>query len=156
MDEIEKRRMDVLYENLSYFLKGDEWAIRLCLDLFFVAQVWDDLIDKDKKVPDKNIHDAFRLTMVVIPANPFYVKFGTYLRPLILNTILRWQDANVLERGDISKKHLAFVHRAGIYDIFNLCAYLIGGVDWAETTGPAMRQLYGEKFEDFVEEMNNA
>lgn len=152
----DKKNIEILQANLRVFFKGEEFAVQLCLDLFTIAQIWDDLIDKDKDVSDQDINRAFRIALVVIPSNPFYREYGAHLRPLILNAILRWQDANVLEHGSLADQHQAFIHRAAIYDIFNLCAYLIGGADWAKEVGPQMRQLYGEKLEDFIKEMNDA
>lgn len=156
MENIDKEHTAALKAQLTHYFKGDQWAVQLCLDLFTTAQVWDDLIDKDKPVNNDAINAAFFIALINIPANPFYREYGAHLRPLILNAILRWKDANKLEHGSLSDQHQAFIHRAAIYDIFVMCAYLIGGVKWAEEVGPEMRQLYGEKFENFAKEMNDA
>ena len=51
---------------------------------------------------------------------------------------------------------MAFMLRAGMLQIYNYCAYLIGGPQWAKEVGPDMRRLYTENFNDYVKEMNHA
>jgi hypothetical protein len=145
-----------LVEKLRYFLGANEFAIRLCVDLIYIAHLWDDLIDKDVVRSDQEINDAFRIALVDIPQNPFYQIHQKTITPILLNIILRWQDSNVLEKGEVHDKHLAYGHRAGISEIIGVCAYLVGGPSWAGQQGPDIRRMYEEKLEDFMEEMNNA
>lgn len=152
----ELQQQQELTEKLYYFLQGDEYAMRFCIDFVYICHLWDDLIDKDNPRTDKDINDAFRVALVDIPANPFYLRHIQDLRPIILNIILKWQDANVLERGSDHDKHMAYMHRAGMLELFNICAYLIGGPDWARKVGPDMRRIYEETLESFMEEMENA
>lgn len=154
--EKELEQQKAFTEKLFYFFKGDEWAVRFCVDFVYICHLWDDLIDKDKDRTDQEINDAFRIALVDIPTNPFFAKHRQALCPIVLNIILRWQDANVLERGNDHDKHMAYMHRAGMLEIFNICAYLIGGPNWVYEVGPDMRRMYEEKLEDFMEEMNHA
>ena len=154
MTDIEKDRQ--LREKLNYFFKGNLAAVEMCMQLTFIAHVWDDLIDKDKVLTDHEISTAFRILLVDLPYNPFYTDHIVDLRPLIMNVILQWWDANVLERGSDHDRHMAYMLRASFLQIFNYCAYLIGGPDWAGEVGPDMRRLYEESLESFMEEMNHA
>ena len=154
--EKELQQQQALTEKLFFFLKGDQWAVQLCVDLVYIAHLLDDLIDKDQVRTDQEIIDAFRIALVDIPTNPFYVRHRPNLVPIVLNILLRWQDANVLEQAHTHDKHLAYGHRSGILDIFNICAYLIGGAEWARDQGPDMRRMYEEELEDFIKEMNHA
>lgn len=142
-----------LKKNLEYCLKGDIWAVKLCIDLFEIAQVWDDLIDRDNNVNDDKINEAFIKALVELPSNPFYYEHIVELKTLVMNVILQWLDANVLEKGSFRDKIMAYMLRAGIYQVFNYCAYLVGGIEWAKKIGPDMRRLYGETLKDFLKEM---
>lgn len=145
-----------LEHNLRYFLKGNVHAIKFCMDLFEISQVWDDLVDKDNPVSGISINDAFQKALFVIPGNLFYAEHVMSLRPLMMNCILQWEDANVLEKRGDDARHKAYMLRAGIYEIFCYCAFLIGGIGWYRKIGPDMRMLYGETLESFMEEMKNA
>jgi hypothetical protein len=140
-------------QDMLYFLKGDQWAVQFLVDLLYIIHVWDDLIDKDKKRSDGEINDAFKKCFIDIPSNPFYEKYRYDLRPLILNMILQWEDANTLDHGSDHDKHMAFMLRAGYFQIVNYCAYLTGGADWARRVGPQARRLYGEDLNDYMKEM---
>lgn len=144
-----------LYNRLFYFLQGNQDAIRFCLDLTFIFHLWDDLYDKDKERTKEEINDAFRVALIEIPANPFYVQYRTSFIPLIMDTILKWQDANELEKKETSthEKHLAYGLRANFITIFNYCALLIGGLEWIKQIGPDMRRMYEEPLEEFLREV---
>jgi hypothetical protein len=154
MNEVEKQK--ALTDKLLYFLKGDQNAVDFCVNLTYIAHLWDDLIDKNIQRSDADINDAFRAALIDIPCNPFYVHFRTHLAPLMQSAILQWEDANILERGSDHDKHMAYMLRASFLQIFCFCAYLIGGSSWARQVGPEMRRLYEETLESFMEEMKNA
>lgn len=153
-EELEKQ--EKLKTQLKYFLKDNVAAIHLCMNLTYIAHLWDDLYDNDRTRTGKDINDAFRIALVDLSLNPFYLENLTDFRPLMMNAILQWQDANVLERGSDHDKHMAYMLRASFLQIFVYCAYLVGGPDWAAKVGPAMRRLYEEPLEDFLKEMNHA
>ena len=145
-----------LRDHLIYFLQGNLHAVRLCIDLTFIAHVWDDLIDRDRERTAWDINQAFRIALVDIPANPFYLQHITQLWPLFMNAILQWQDANILEKGTKHDKQMAYMLRASFLQIFNYCAYLVGGPEWASEIGPDLRRIYKETFESFSREQKNA
>ena len=138
---------------LMFFLKGDTNAIQFCMDVMYVCHIWDDLIDKDNELSDKQIHEAFTILMLHIPENPFYQAFGVKLRPLLHNMIIQWKDANTLERGDEHDRHMAYMLRASPLQVINYCAVLVGGADWYDEVGPDMRRMYQEDFDKFMKEM---
>lgn len=145
-----------LPDKILHYMMGDKAAALFCLQLVNVAHLWDDLIDKDRKPSDKEINEAFQIMLLSIPSNPFYVEHREALQTLIQNAILQWKDANVLERGSDHDKHMAYMLRASITQIFNYCAFLIGGQEWTDKIGPEMRRMYEEPLESFMEEMQNA
>ena len=146
--ELEQQK--TLTQKLVTFLQGDENAVRFCIDLVFLLHLWDDLIDKDTHREDNEINDAFRVALVDIPSNPFYIAYAHHLRPLFMNVILQWHCANKLERGIEHEKHIAFGIRAAFIQLFVYCAYLIGGSQWAEKVGPDIWKMYEEKMEEFI------
>lgn len=155
-DQDEANMQKAWMEKLLYFLKGDRDALAFLVDLMYVVHLWDDLIDKDKDRSDFEINEAFRILMVDIPGNPFYIRFGSHLRPLLQNMILQWLDANVLEKASDHDKHMAYMLRSSPLQVMNYCAFLIGGPVWYEDVGPNMRRIYEESLDDFMGEMRNA
>ena len=146
-----------LVDKLFVWLKGNEQAVRFCIDLTYIAHLWDDLVDKDKERTDDEINTAFRIALVDIPVNPFYLDNISELRPLMMNAILQWQDANYLEiKGDYHDQHMAYMLRASFLQIFNYCAYLCGGPDWIKEIGPEMRRIYEEDLFEYLKEFENA
>jgi len=154
MTDAEKEQ--ALQEKLMYYLKGNFAAVQFCMYVVFVAHLWDDLIDQDNVRSEADINNAFMIALVEIPSNPFYMANVNELRPIMRNTIMQWLDANKLERGTDHDKHMAFMLRSSICQIFNYCAYLVGGPEWANEVGPHMRRLYEEPLEDFMKEFENA
>ncbi|MDY6893841.1 MAG: hypothetical protein SVO01_00260 [Thermotogota bacterium] len=152
MDHHEEER-NQLEKTLLFFLKGDILAVKFCLDCWFVAHIWDDIIDKDTNVKDKDVNKAFKKALIDIPSNPFYIQNRNSLTAIILNAMLQWQDANVLEKGSLHDKHMAYMLRACMIQAFCFCAYLVGGQEWYDAIGPDLRRIYSEKLEDFIEEM---
>ena len=147
----------VLEEKLMFFLKENIAAVHFCINLTYIAHVWDDLYDQDKARTGKDISDAFRVALVDIALNPFYLEHLTDFRPLMMNAILQWQDANNLEKtGTDHDQHMAYMLRASFLQIFNYCAYLVGGPEWAAHVGPDMRRLYEEPLNEYMKEMKHA
>lgn len=141
---------------MQQFLQGNYYAVKFCLDLWDISQVWDDLVDKDSDVPAEKISDAFTKAIFELTGNPFYVEHIMTFRPLIMDTILQWEDANSLEHSTDQAKHMAYMLRAGIYNIFCYCAFLIVGHDAYRAMQGKMRLMYGETLQSFMEEMKNA
>jgi hypothetical protein len=140
-------KFDKLYENLLEIMK-DQGAARLCFDYFMVAQIWDDLIDRDKELQDHEINNAFVTALLNIPQNPFYLKFAHKIIPILEVSIYKWYKANDYE--DNSKElNKAYMLRAGLYDIFAQCIIIIYGVD----TKINIYDLYGEVFENYEKEI---
>ena len=155
METIEQQQ--ALVKKLMHCLKGNLDAVKFCIDITFIAHVWDDLIDKDNERTGKDISNAFKSALIDIPANPFYLANINDLRPLMLNAILQWQDANKLETdGNSHDKHMAYMLRASFIQIFAYCAFLCGGGEWAERIGPDIRRIYEEDLYAYLKEFNNA
>ena len=142
-----------IYQNLKLILK-DENAVQMCLDLFKICQIWDDLHDKDS-VDNDSLSNVFRIALIDLPDNLFYDKFRFQLRPLIMSTILQWETANLMEDAKESPNK-SYMLRAGIYGIFHMCVYLLHGPEVARKAGVIIYGFYGETVDDFLKGDDNA
>jgi hypothetical protein len=127
-------------EFLLHAFKGDEAAIRLALDVAYVSNIWDDLIDQDKEITKADINTAFSVAMVGIPRNPFYQRWMHELLPVMGLGIANFLVANQFERGDREDRIMAHVMRYSAADLYTHMAALIGGMEWAELVGPELRR----------------
>ena len=66
---------------------------------------------------------------------------------------LDWTAANVLEKGSHDDIGKAWVLRAGLYRVFHVVSWLIGGHEHALKCGPEIWRTYGEGRTAFTEEM---
>ncbi len=144
--------MDVthsLHDAMLEWFCDDRDAVAFAEEMFDAAQKWDDVID-DGRIDLVNgllSHLAFRVNY-----GPFFKRYEYLLRPALLMIYLNWRDANVLEKGDEADKEKAFMLRAGIYDMFVLMAWIIGGEDHSARVGPEIRRMYGERLADYLKE----
>ena len=137
---------------LREFLKGDEAAVAFVVRIFRALHVWDDLIDKDKNVTDDEIHSVFWDLLIALPADPFYRAHLHLLSGTIVNAVLNWRIANQMEReGNEKDKSIAFILRGAYIDILSASAFIVGGIDWVNTIGPAIRRwAHEETFEEYL------
>lgn len=140
----------------NYIYKGDEIATKLSKDLLTLVHTWDDLIDKDKPVEDNEINRAFIIAIFDLGSNPYFTEA---IKANFYNVYLRWNDANDIEADEKATDNqlaMAWMLRAGLYDLFVLIAGQLYGRQWAEEIGVLVRNYYGEPLEGFIEEVRNA
>ena len=151
------KQLPVFKENLDYWLIGNTQAVQFCLDMIKAIHLWDDLIDKDTKIEDEDINEVFTFLMVDMPMNPFYVLNQRDIAPMMNTIILKWHTANVFEKekkvNDVEK---AYVLRAELYQLFVLCATLIGGREWGRDMSVNIWRLYDESVNDLKKEVQDA
>lgn len=128
---------------LLHAFKGNQAAVDLVLLISRVADVWDNLVDRDVEVPARVINEAFWLALIELPGNAFYRAYMDDLRPVMAAGILNWMAANEIESGYAGTDHraleIAHVIRYGIADVAIMAALLCGGRDWAAEVGPELR-----------------
>jgi len=150
-------QLPVFKENLNYWLIGNSSAIEFCLSMIKAIHLWDDLIDKDTKIEDEDINEVFTFLMVDMPMNPFYVLNQRDIAPMMNTIILKWHTANVFEKekkvNDVEK---AYVLRAELYQLFVLCATLIGGREWGRDMSVNIWRLYDESVKELKKEVQDA
>jgi hypothetical protein len=126
---------------MLHAFRGNEAAVDYVLMIARVADVWDNLIDKNVLVQDKDINDAFWLLAVEIPRNAFFRAFANDLLPVHATGITNWRMANTLEKrtGEARAIEIAHVIRYSIADVATMAALLCGGPEWAAEVGPELR-----------------
>jgi hypothetical protein len=149
---IEEDHLKDLNDLFEHIYKGDKEATALSLNLFGIAQKWDDLIDGDP-LSKKDVNTLFLDCIFTVQQSPYWTPMG--LSHHILNVFLRWRDSDTMERGDFSDDDLnkCYMLRAGLYDLFVVIAYYLHGSEWAFEIGPLVRRSYGEKLNDYKEEI---
>jgi len=136
------------------FLKGDKDAVFFVVRVFRALHIWDDLIDKDKRIEDDEIHSVFLDLLVGLPADKFYQSNFSLLQSTLLNAIVNWHIANKLEReGDEKDRSIAFILRGAYIDLLSASALIVGGIDWVRHIGPEIRRWAHE--ETFVQYLSN-
>lgn len=130
---------------------GNRDAVLFAQHLFKVSALWDDLIDRDKKPTDAEVHDAFQSALVELPLNPFYRRHLDVLLPFVIVTIHNWRAATDFERsGNEDLQRIAFVLRSSYADILVMSAHLLGGWEHAHAWTSRIRELvHDEGFDGF-------
>lgn len=107
----------------------DEHARDFIYDISRITELWDDLTDKDKPIPQTTIDNAMMAALVSLPLNPFFRQHSEYLTPLVLQAINAWQDANVLAKGTRSQRMLAYTLRHCDTQLYIAVVFLTQGFD---------------------------
>lgn len=127
---------------LLEWFDGDASAVEFVIALSSLAELWDDLIDKDKEPRD--INQTFWNAMVVLPCNEFFNAHKTFLMPLIVQSINAFQDSVELEKGDVSDRAYALTLR-------NLALQLVPMVVFLKKGFSASRQVSLESWRFFTQ-----
>jgi hypothetical protein len=131
-----------------------EPTVRWLLDFWSVIQGLDDWRDNDEVSPQEKEAVIYKV-MFLLPNNPFFQYHSKELLPIVSNLVLRWIGANRLEdnREDL---HKAYMWRAAYYDLILEVVRLVYGFEAAANASDFVAKLYGETFEDYVKEFQNA
>ena len=140
-------------EFIRKVLQGHEDAISFCSILFYVSQIWDDIVDGDKPVSEQDKHFAFRSLLVDIPRNPFYQQCFFDLIPLFDASITDWLASNTLRGGSERDRQVAYVLRDRVSIILTYCAGIVGGASWKAQVAPIIhRHVFEEPYEQYRQE----
>lgn len=152
-----KKPHEAEYEMISRVLMGNVDAIRMANELFWISQVWDDLVDKDTPVDAATINRMMWIALVDLPLNPFYQLNFCALHPIVRASIIDWLVATDIEdRISLNEKPgvdpcVPFVLRDSVSAILCHMAYLIGGYDWMVQVSPEIRAwVHDENVTEYV------
>ena len=129
-------------------------AQRWLIDFFWVIQGLDDWRDDDPVEPKQKEKVIYQV-MVELPQNHFFQAHSHNLLPIVSILILKWIGANKLE-DNREQLHKAYMWRAAYYDLILEVVRLVHGFDEAANAAEYVAKLYGETYEDYVKEFNNA
>jgi len=145
-----KKELFVHFANLELPPDAKGWLS----DFWDVIQGLDDWRDNDA-VDAKDKELVIYKVMVALPANPFFKQFSNHLLPIMSNLVLKWIGANKLEdnKEELNK---AYMWRAAYYDLILEVVCLVHGYEAASNVAPYVAKMYGENFEDYKKEFENA
>ena len=150
---LEKKHKKAFETLFSQLYKNDMAATELSFMLLEVAHTWDDLVDKDKPVDTAEIDKAFLYSLQCIPMHPYWTPA---MHSMLSSVYLRWHAANCIEScsastdNDLAK---AWMLRASLYDLFEMLALQLHGIEWAKSQAVMLRLFYGEQLTDFIMEV---
>ena len=141
----------MIEKHLRESLQLSNDAVCWLVQLYDVAQIFDDYADGDTVTREK-LDKLIFTTLVSLPINPFYAKHSIALSSAIVTTILKWKASDIAERNNKADQ-ISFVWRAAYYDIVLLVYTLKYGYELALKVSPIIMKMYGEKYEDYIQEM---
>lgn len=118
------------------------------LDIFDVAEVLDDLVDRDRSVAEEDLWSAIWELLVDLPNNPFFRRHRTILTLLIENAVTLWRYTTDLERDPDGEHAVCGSSRQLTYGLKEsqipiLCAVinLVRGRDYLATVMPEIYKM---------------
>jgi hypothetical protein len=134
---------------------GNQDALNVYHMFVDLSHVWDDLVDKDKAVPEDALNNAFLICLVYLPANPFYQRIQAAVLPMWLTVVMAYQTANKFER-DKDEKGVEIAHTLR-YAAGNIIAYAVHvcvGPEKAKEILPEMwKTVVAERYADYKAEV---
>lgn len=129
-------------ERLSFYLGGQDDAVRFMLGVIDLAHVWDDLIDRDVKIEPAVVNRALWFAVVGLQRNRFFVQHRDRLLPVLETGILNWFAANDLEAdGRMSSLEVAHVIRCQVGDVLLMAAEILQGHEFASAHAAGIRMF---------------
>ena len=117
-------------------------AVDFLLQFGDAAELFDDLIDRDKQIEDAHIIRVLFSTWTELPVNPFFEKFKHQLIPVMVTGINAWLDANILEKGSKNDQVFAYVLRDWYAELVALVIYLVRGRDYMRQVSVEVRRFF--------------
>lgn len=124
----------------------------------FLLKVWeaiqflDDVKDGD---PVENVDSGIYTLIAGLPGDEFLMRNHKMLTGALVTMYYKWQGANQCEQRK-ANLDIAYVWRAGYYDLVMLVAALCIPRAQCEALAPQVLALYGESREDYLKEMLGA
>jgi hypothetical protein len=136
---------------LSKIFKEDQEAIRLILLIFDIGETWDDLIDKDKPVPDEQIHKAFWQAIIGLQGNLFFQKHQGMLIPVLATGMNSYMDSVEMEKGDFQDRVVAYGIRDFYLELVPLVIALSQGYESMRRNSKLIRRWLMDSHESFYD-----
>jgi purine-cytosine permease-like protein len=136
---------------------GNQDALNMYAAIVDLAQVWDDLIDRDKPVSETTVNHAFLIALVYLQCNPFYRHIQDQILPMWVTSVSSFETANKFEREkDEHGLELAHVLRYAGGHIIAYAIHVCVGEEKAREYVPEMwKTIADERFEAYRKEHTN-
>lgn len=102
---------DLRDAKLLEWFGGNQSAVDFVVAISSIAELWDDLTDRDKEIPQETIDSAMWQMLVTLPTNDFFNQHKSFFMPLIIQSINAWKDSLELEKGDENDRAYALTLR---------------------------------------------
>jgi hypothetical protein len=136
---------------------GNQDALNLFRMLVDLSHTWDDLVDKDKDIPDANVNNAFLICLVYMQANPFYRSIQEQVWPMWLTVVSAYETANAYERN--KDEHGIEIAHGLRYAAGHIIAYMVHvcvGPEKAKEFLPEVwKHVIVERFDEYRKEHLN-
>jgi hypothetical protein len=121
---------------------GNQSAVDFLVSLSSIAELWDDLVDKDKQPSRKEIDSVFWSALVTLPTNEFFNQNKAFLMPLVIQSINAWLDSVELEKGDSNDRAYALTLRIISLQIAPMIVMLLRGKEAAREVSTDMWRYF--------------
>jgi hypothetical protein len=129
---------------------GNQDALNMYRMLVDIVHTWDDLIDRDKEVPDTDINNAFLIALVYMPANPFYQSIQAQIMPMWLTVLSAYEVANKFER-DKDEHGIEIAHNLR-YAAGHVVAYMVQACVGYEKAKEIMPEIWKVIVDDRIDD----
>jgi hypothetical protein len=121
---------------------GNRSAVEFVVAISTLAELWDDLTDKDKELSPQEIQSAMWAAMVTLPTNEFFNANKTFLMPLIIQAMNAYEDSVELERGTTNDRAYALTLRIIALQISSMVVWLLRGREAARACSVEMWKYF--------------
>jgi exosortase/archaeosortase len=129
-------------------------AVRFFLHMSHFVEVFDDLVDQDVPVSEKDLAHAVFSALYHIPANPFFNAHRAALLPVVFTCTNAWLDSNDLAGGSESEKALAYTLKGLGVEVLLSCIAITRGTEYLRTVSADVRRVFmaHQPFADYCKE----
>lgn len=132
---------------------GRKDALELIRMMWQIAEVWDDILDGDKRKPDDQINETFLWVLFGLGRNPIWREHAE-VRAAARQAIGNWLVANRMEKsGDREQVITAYTLRCSPYDFFVSVVMAVSGAAMADEAALYFRSMpTADRLEDYLHE----
>jgi len=136
---------------------GNEDAFAMFHMFVDLSHAWDDLVDKDKDLAERDINNAFMICLVYLPMNRFYQMIQHAVLPMWITVVSAYQTANHYERT--KDEHGIEIAHGLRYAAGNIIAYAVhvcvGPEKAAEYMPDVWKEIVFERYDEYRKEHLN-
>jgi len=105
---------------------GDEHAYSLFMQISEAGEFWDDLLDKDRPIPDSRVNSVMFSLLVALPSNPFFIAHRANILPVLATLTNSWAHlVPKLEANELVSKKTVYAVRRCVTNNIDLLLYII-------------------------------